>query len=265
MDQGFRRPQVPVPSPLVGYPQYTSTPLPVHIPETLPSSRIVGDSQANIYGHSDSRYSRNPAHQDAVNVAPSMYQQVPYIQQPLVQAPRGPAEHPGQGPTPIHGSLLQTQAQQLNDYLQSGLHSIPKPLRVTPKYSVPAAASRKTPPIMSNRNHLLNKDEVLKILKTVDTYNSPEDFSYAPGGAVYLFKPESVLHSEDWRYAGHIFRSGGGSRVLRPKADPSVTLTHQVDCIITPDKKKYGDTGFKRHSWQWDGRPHHVLIQFLGV
>ena len=50
---------------------------------------------------------------------------------------------------------------------------------------------------------------------------------------------------------------------MRPKTDPTIIITTTASCLVTQEKKE-GDTRFKRHTWEWGGRPNHVVIQFIG-
>ena len=79
-----------------------------------------------------------------------------------------------------------------------------------------------------------------------------------------MFKAESVVQAADWRRNGHLFKQVGGTAALSPNSDTSVTLIKKVAHLVTEEKRK-GDGRFRRVSWEWSGRPLHVLIQFLGI
>ena len=104
---------------------------------------------------------------------------------------------------------------------------------------------------------------MLEILKSTDVpYNSLEDFGWGEGGTVWLYRAETHDAAEDWRKAGHIMNQMNGGTVIGAKSERSAVIFKKCSALVTNEKRR--DTRFKRYHWTHDGRPLHVLIQFIG-
>ena len=171
-----------------------------------------------------------------------------------------PPTHRKTIPSPSHSESV----VDLNMYLQSGSGG-PMPIPNSKQSSrIPSASFRSNQPILTDQREVLSPEEVFEIFKTSNQYNSKNDFKFAEGGSVYFYKPENVNQKEDWRgRGGHPWRQGGGTTAHTLRSDPTVTLLKKVASLVTPEKKS-GDPRFKRLSWEWEGRPLHVVLQFIG-
>lgn len=127
-----------------------------------------------------------------------------------------------------------------------------------------SASQRSHRPIYVEANIPLHPGQVLEILKSKDVpFNTGEDFAWAEGGTVWLFKADSMFAAEDWRKAGHIMKQVNGGARVHARSDPSAVIVKKCAALVTSERKS-GDPRFKRYSWTWEGRPLHVVIQYIG-
>ena len=240
-----------------GGPQHVSTPVPASIP--LPEhGPFVQDRLVSNNGHIG--YLGGLQHFNRDINGPHTQQQS-FGQCSSIPGVVADKRQHGAGASQFQASTnIVRGVHELNQYLHTSSAS---PSESSKSLSLQGASTRITRPLLDNMNRVLTADEVAHIFKTVHHFNTREDFCWAEGGSIFMFKPESVTQSSDWRKTGHIFRQGGGTTAIAPRTDPTMTLRKKTASLVTPEKKS-GDARFKRYSREWEGRPLHVLIQFIG-
>ena len=69
---------------------------------------------------------------------------------------------------------------------------------------------------------------------------------------MWLFKPDTLLHVEDWRRSGHIMKQDNGGHNVVASSDRAAVITRKTARLNSKERK--ADPRFKRYSWSWSGK-----------